>query len=133
MTFRPIHRWKSFWLGPLVFMSLAYLWVESMDSLRGVAIQSSSGWTFAGQFEGEIGLARHTDVSPWGAGTRFALIDQYGTGGSPEYGVWWKENIRSGWVLRHWHLALLFLLPWLVFLAIRWRRPKRLETRSEGH
>jgi hypothetical protein len=97
-------------------MALAFLWAVSMDSLRGLAIQSASGWTFAGQFEGEIGLAVHSDIRPWRAGARFAPIDQYGAGGSPENGVWRKGNVRSGWALRHWNLALLFLasqLPWL--------------------
>lgn len=134
---RPILHWKSFWLGSLVFMALAFLWAVSMDSLRGVAIKSASGWAFAGQFEGEIGFARHADIRPWGtgavAGERFALIDDYGTGGSPEYGVWWKETMRPGWVLRYGQLALLFLVSWVTWLGWRWRGVKRLQTRLEGN
>lgn len=132
MLQRPVHRWKSFWLGPLVLIALAFLWVVSMDSLRGVAINSATGWTFAGQFEGEICLAPNSDISPWGAGSKVTLIDEYGTGGSPEYGVWWKETIRSGLVLHYWHLALLFLVPWAAFLGWRWRRLKGVQTGLEA-
>lgn len=133
MAPRPIHRSKSFWLGPLVIMALAFLWAVSMDSLRGLAIQSASGWIFAGQFEGEIGLAFPSDIRPWGAGKRFAVIDRSGTGGSPEYGVWWKESVRSGWALRHGQLALLWLVSWVIWLAWRWRRMKGFQTRLEAN
>lgn len=39
-------------------MALAFLWAVSMDILRGVAIRSASGWTFAGQFHDLISSAR---------------------------------------------------------------------------
>lgn len=126
MTPRPLHRWKAFWLGVLVLGFLGFAWLVSMDSLRGAGVQTASGWIVGAQFQGEVCLASKRDISPWGGSAATTVIYAYGTGGSPEYMVWWDEFTPYGLSVPHWLLVLAFLLPWTAFLAWRWRRIRRL-------
>jgi hypothetical protein len=127
MTPRPIIRWKSFWFGFLMLGFLLFAWAVSMDSLRGAGVRTASGWLVFAQFQGEVCLAAPPYISPWG-GTSATTVILYahGTGGSPEYMVWWEGFTPYGLSFPHWLLMLFVLLPWCAFLAWRVRKQRTL-------
>ena len=106
-------------------MFLGWAWVVSMDSLRGAGVQTSSRWLALAQFEGEVCIASSRDITLWDRRVATTVIHAYGTGGSPEYGVWWDAFTRYGWVVPHWLLLLFVLVPWGAWLVWHWRREQR--------
>jgi hypothetical protein len=123
---RPLHRWKSFWLGILVLILLVSSWVWSMGHYTSWKWGSSSGgkWAYVGQDSGWIEV---------GFGGGFGNAPQFWYDG-------WTHDMPSSWFrqaihgvasdgrwsvqLAHWLLTLLFLIPWTAFLAWRVRRMK---------
>jgi hypothetical protein len=96
MTPREPCKWKSIWFGILVLGFLGWAWLVSKDSLCAIGIRTASDWWVAAQFNGEVCLASKPDISPWGGPATTTVINVHGTGGSPEYMVWWDEFTPYG-------------------------------------
>jgi hypothetical protein len=127
MTPRPIHRWKSFWLGIVILLSLGWAWLVSMDHYTVLRLEMPGQWLRLLQIHGKVGIV--TDDWP-GHAWNLRMNDQHGIAGDP---IFWKDVIANARVLAaasHGQLALLFLIPWLTFLTWRWQRMKRQAARS---
>ena len=120
MTPRPIHRWKSFWLGLIALASIGWAWHSSIDTRTSILSKTPAGLITLAHYEGEVGL----------------FYDS-GRAGDWEYHVFHWENIRRiphseaawradkndrGIIVGHYGwLLILFAIPWLAFLIWRWR------------
>ncbi|MEK7951561.1 hypothetical protein [Luteolibacter soli] len=144
MTPRPLHRWKSLWLGILVLIFLAWNWQ------RSIRYYDSASWAEASGARG-ISLSQRDSVvfvtwapakdpdtfSPGFHIFRARMSKRhYPTfpalfSGDPMGPNHPPPPFRAIYI-PHWFLILLFLTPWSVFLAWRWRRIKRLTTPPPG-
>jgi hypothetical protein len=129
---RPIHRWKTLWLGLLVLIFLLWAWARSLqhrDSLN----YGTPGGRFMIECRNSTGTAslRIGTVMPHYCGTiPPGITYTTDTHGSRR---WFRDpgeitRLSSGpyWIqIAHWLLLVLFLLPWLGLLAWRQRRMKR--------
>ena len=121
MTPRPLYKWKSFWLGILVLVFSGWGWNRSNHHLDQFGFRAAnSAWNVSSR-ESTVSLSM---MHPEGWGTS-----------SKDRRPWWPIEFvvieGRGFTLRichlaHWFLMLLFLLPWSVFLAWRWRRLRSL-------
>lgn len=132
MTPRPLHRWKSFWLGVLVLTFLGWGWVRSMVHNEWVMYGSSLGarWLSVGQSDGTVEFGYGGGI---GAAPRFYwqhLSESWPSSLWPWFPrvvhVWGDFDDRWGIVVAPWFLIILFLIPWTVFLIWRIRRIGRL-------
>jgi hypothetical protein len=129
---RPIHRWKTFWLGLFVLAFLGWAWARSLkhqDGLNATILGMESTLWFD-QWGGSISLSlfhdglsdttgAHTTHDPLDSPIVFpAAIEHL------ELPVDLYRPAVDRYSIAHWFLILLFLLPWLAFLAWRWRRMK---------
>ena len=128
---RPLHCWKSFWLGLLVLIFLGWAWVLSTDGwdyiFFSAAYFSSSGVGSNGP--GGLSLGWTDDpFLPDG-------LSIFSHQGGPIHN-WFPEaftlagTTAEGWpmegvTIAHWFLILLFLVPWAGFLYWRVRRMRR--------
>ena len=123
MPHRPLHRWKSFWLGVLVVVFLGWAWARSLTNVefvfwRGLGVNQMSGIVHAYLFLGtttagnepRFGSQSISESGPW-------LPKAFGVSSSSP-----QTDVR----IAHWFLILLFLLPWTTWLVWRVRRMKRL-------
>ena len=131
MSPRPLHRWKSFWLGLLVLAFLGWAWVRSTHHMDYVSYKTS------------------TSSITWAAGTGFGAVrlgwsdDPFAPDGlsfssyrsNPAWGsTWFPEAILldggadeswQNFSIAYWFLILLFPVPWAGFLLWRIRRMRR--------
>ena len=110
-----------------MLLSFGFLWLASLDNLTAVGLRFSSGWTTFVHFRGGFCFAAGADVMPYGIGQNAMFIHEHGTAGTPDYIDWWQKVAARGLVLRHWALALVFLVLWGAWLAFRWRQLKNIE------
>jgi hypothetical protein len=122
---RPIHRWKTLWLGLLVFASLLWAWVVSLTSVHGVGWCDGKSAYYARTWDGVLGLGIdrggmlaqgfvywHLPGSERLSGKLIPRIERL-----PEIAI-------VELMLPFWFLLLLFLIPWAALLAWRLRRMK---------
>jgi hypothetical protein len=130
---RPLYRWKSFWLGILVFVFLGWGWVRSMTHLESLS------WTGEGVSFGVINVSAKAEFycerSSALKSSGLSFLQNEVSDRSPE---WFppslqrnsyflkrsKVQVAEVWVA-HWLLILLFLVPWLAFLFWRVRRHRK--------
>jgi hypothetical protein len=122
---RSIYRWKSFWFGVLVLAFLGWSWMQSMGEGGYIAINGHLDERVRlDQSGGRIAVVwmRENPV--------FSLPEVPLAKHSPEVDMrWFPRAFRywspiDGWnavAIAHWFLILLFLVPWSVWLAWRWR------------
>lgn len=119
MTPRPLYRWKSFWLGVFVLGFLGWEWAISHDRLSGGQVVAPAGYfILLAQYNGEVAVQYGRGLF---ASWRFEKLADIGFTG-PQ---WWpritlQRNVII--VIQHARLIALFLVPWIAFLAWRWRR-----------
>ena len=123
---RPLHRWKSFWLGVFVVVFLGWAWWDSWV------------WETQAYFFGDYLQVVHARGGIWILWRDDFLGEQwgsfYGERNFQKQGDWdswkpWEVGREYGFKLlkkSHWFLILLFLLPWTTFLVWRSRRMKHL-------
>ena len=134
MSARPIHRWKSFWLGVLVLVLLGGSWVRSVGHLDEVAVAVRTSKVVAHWASGEIAVTRYPrKMRGWIPEFEWATVNggfERQWVGTPFYFRTVKLppagarllSLRAG----HWFLILIFLMAWASLLAWRLRRMKRL-------
>jgi hypothetical protein len=133
MNPRPLYRWKSFWLGGVVLVFLGCAWVRSVGHLDEVAMAVRSSKVVGNCASGEIAVTRYPrKMRGWipefesatvnggferrwmGPVLRIRIVDLPPAGAQ-------LLSLRVG----HWFLILLFLAPWVSFLAWRVRKRRR--------
>jgi hypothetical protein len=121
---RPLHRWKSFWLGVFVVIFLGWAWARSMErrDYFGYGFRKHELAFGASQMTGTVGLWI-SDGKDWISGL---LV-----GNRPLSTVIYSSHGRMGRAylhvrIDHWHIILLFLLPWTTWLVWRVHWMKRL-------
>lgn len=133
MPSRPLHRWKSFWLGLLVIAFFGWAWI------RGKSHDDSGSFFIPGHAVGLANFTGHWGVfyHRWGGdyGGRWESLPRRSDSRLPipfHASAWSKPFTPKGSVehahifLAHWLLILLVLIPWTAFLFWRHRRMKRL-------
>lgn len=132
MSPRPLHRWKSFWLGLLVLIFLGWAWQRSIRHLDSFGIANSAGSV------GGLVYQRDSTVILTAPGTMrilpgtrlFTILLPYPRNYPlipPPLSV--GRNASQPYhtiIIAHWLLVLLFFVPWVGFLLWRVRRMRRL-------
>jgi hypothetical protein len=122
---RPLIRWKSFWLGILVLGFLGWARVRSMEREDHIAWGYSRGECISlEQAAGRLFLYRgYNPYSVLGL-TYVPSTFLHGESAHKPVALMYSP---VGWRVEaaHWFLMLLFLLPWLAFLAWRVRKQRR--------
>jgi hypothetical protein len=126
---RPLHRWKSFWLGLLVLIFLGWAWVRSMHQTDDISYKpSSSSISWGASIQRGTVLLAWLDDPSVPDGLNVSSFSGWKTK------IWFKKAIvlqgarTGGWQsmhIAHWFLILLFLVPWAGFLIWRVRRMRR--------
>ncbi|MEK7951617.1 hypothetical protein [Luteolibacter soli] len=130
---RPIHRWKSLWLGLIILLFLIWAWAKSRSHSDRICLFVQPGiihflrsrggylqWDCAyGHFSGPHPplITFDSTSRPWNPGLLPAPL-RYDEHPNRPY------IIRVG--IACWFITLLYLIPWLTFLAWRWQRHKPL-------
>ena len=136
MSPRPLHRWRSFWLGLLVLIFLGWSWWTSMTRIAGFTWAASNGVrqlqisnydAMVHCWIGDNGFHR-TAGFHWDQRMYDAEEKDDGTWLQP--GVVLTKEHGSGLQFAHWFLILLFLVPWASFLFWRVRRVRRIAVAS---
>jgi hypothetical protein len=126
---RPLHRWKSFWLGILVLAFLGCGWLRSMSHTDGFFWLPKHFIFTAHQSTGQLGFA--WDYSkPASPLSMFQWVHEpISAAGEP----WFPSAVvpevydrQFQFAIAHWFLMLLFLIAWGAFIYWRVRRMKRL-------
>jgi hypothetical protein len=126
---RSVIRWKSFWFGILVLGFLGWAWWRSNEK-RDIAsfeigadkwnVVSTIGFISTQRFES---AARSNGVHFWTESTEGWVIEV------PAAFEHFVTEHRHGrltlWNVAYWFLMLLFLVPWLGFLAWRVRKQRK--------
>jgi hypothetical protein len=153
MTPRRLIRWKSLWLGILVLGFLGWAWRDSFYKVASVSVRAGGvssadgGLVFA--YSPSTAYAWRTSYGPspflhptWGMFQAPAFVR--GQGGmsinrdefypalkaAPNFSAYCRlvmiNQPIGHWIayLPHWFLMLLFLIPWALCLAWRWRRQR---------
>ena len=124
---RPLHRWKSFWLGVFVVVFLGWAWARSLDQwdILDWAVSKEEFYSLV-NLEGKLRIVCNR-METIGAAFRFQSIEATEEADPMPP---WIETTSSvfGWQIdvAHWFLILLFLLLWTTWLVWRSRRMKRL-------
>ena len=137
MSPRPVHRWKSFWLGILVIVFLGWAWARSIHFGESVHLGSMTGTkgTILGQSAGMVGVTRWRAPVVYDPGCSSPIFGNSGTQfsawrnshGNPRYEFpsaanLWRQDFYWSFGLAHWLLIPLFLTTWLAGLRWRWQR-----------
>jgi hypothetical protein len=128
---RPLHRWKSFWLGIIVLLFLGWSWNRSLDRNEGFILVPWQPWNLTCEHvRGAMKVTLGTRLLPPGR-----RIEYFNYSYSPTAklshlltrpALTWRKTFRSWSVLiGHGPLMLCFLVPWASFLAWRWRRQRQ--------
>lgn len=125
---RPIHRWKSFWLGVLILVFLGWAWARSQHHLDGFLWMGPSFQLSAGQITGRVEL---TWADSSGArGKSFIWVQEAASNDGeplfPKAVNWESYPGQIQLTVAHWFLIGLVLLPWSTFLGWRYRRIRRM-------
>ncbi|MCW1884978.1 hypothetical protein OKA04_09590 [Luteolibacter flavescens] len=134
---RPLHRWKSFWLGVFVLIFFGWAWVRSMGiqdtiewispkrGIHGLVHVNSRLIIF--QPVDATGMAPEFD---WSSRPNKAYPDPRWF---PAACTWTPahDDVAGRFTISHWLLTLSFAVPWAAFLAWR-RRRMRGDIGSEG-
>ena len=137
---RPLYRWKSFWFGLLVLGFLGWAWRDSFTRYTSVIAMRAS----ASQAAGGIVFVYRPATSPFRILQSREALAIYAPEGrlrgfsSPQAGdppvplcPPFLRHEQAGLFVPHWFLVLLFFIPWVSFLAWRWRQQrKQTETNS---
>lgn len=134
---RPVHRWKSFWLGILVIVFLGWAWARSIHFEEIVLFGASTApsGTMVGQSGGMVGITAFRPpaelilicFSPIAGNSLSEVSAWRNPHGRPHYEIpaaveleWYEFRWSFG--LAHWLLILIFAATWLSVLRWRWRR-----------
>lgn len=121
MTPRPLHCWKSLWLGVLVLVFLAWGWGRSRHHLDGFLWMARGFHLSAAQTAGRVELAWAASDGAWGRD--FLWIHEaapnVGEPLFPKAVNWETYPGQLQLTVAHWFLLLTFLAPWAAWLA--WR------------
>ena len=125
---RPLHRWKSFWLGILILSFLGWAWTDSMrqESILFWAAPSRVALS-ATQTSGVIGISWTFTTPP--------VTQHFHYRRQPisvrERHTWFPKGLayeNDGYAsyagFAHWFLIILFLSPWCTFIAWKSRRQR---------
>jgi hypothetical protein len=136
MTPRPLHKWKSFWFGILVLGFLGSVWVKARAGNWSGWISSPALSCGAAQHQGEFGV--FVNIRPptgWEVGSEDGPRQSEAAWFSAPGDVEWsgKEGFEGNLYhsphlylcVAYWFLILLFLVPWVGFLAWRVRRQRK--------
>lgn len=140
---RPLHRWKSFWLGVFVVVFLAWAWGRSGQFAEKAVFGNPSvtGFVDLGQTDGilfltvfrvpnEVSLVCYSPIAGDLGNPVSAWRDPHGIRRQFSFPAAVDVDLESKWssiAIAHWFLILLFLLPWTAWLVGRSRRMKRLD------
>ena len=126
---RPVHRWKSFWLGILMLALLGCGWIRSMSYTDGFFWLPKRFIFAAHQSTGRIGFAWDYSKAPSPLHYFQWVHEPISSAGEP----WFPSAVvpeiydrQFQFGIAHWFLILLFLVPWIAFLFWRVHRLKRL-------
>ena len=145
MTPRPIHRWKSFWLGIVILLFLGWAWTRSWEKSDHLLVRpNTSTWCGISIYSGYVFWRTCSFPSGTGLGPdRIAWQSNYYHTSTeswlpPAFKRDYRRNAPLGPIdsavgIAYWLLILLFLIPWTTFLIWRWRRMKRQAAGSAGH
>lgn len=133
---RPIHRWKSFWLGLLVLIFLGWAWVRSTrldDGIRWFnwdwGIMIGQGPEGVGLYGGDRPIFLDDGLQFWSVPAHAPAAEWFGRpffyDSWPAFQIHGNAVLASNLQLAHWFLILLFLVPWIGFLLWRVRRMRR--------
>jgi hypothetical protein len=145
---RPIHRWKSFWIGILALTFLGWAWVRSM-TVREVARWHGPSQEVAIVHEaGVVSIDICGSSGPPGPSSfewqrSDTLMDGSWVDGEfqprpgsrfpkPIHPRYFEYGSGYGFGLAHWLLILLFIAPWLAFLIARKRHIQHATEISEA-
>jgi hypothetical protein len=131
MLSRPVHRWKSFWLGVLVLAFFGWAWVRSLHRQDGFLWMTRDFHFSAAQTSGAVEVAWAASDGSWGQ--NFLWMHEAVPAGEPTFrkAVNWETYPgQLQLTVSHWLLMLVFLVPWAGFLLWRHRRMKRLAAAS---
>lgn len=135
---RPIHKWKTLWLGILILIFLLWAWARSRTHHDAITIRPGTTTYYgAGSSIGRIFLA----TTDYRSGHMPAKRLDYGSAKFPTAGPWFPEPFvhprrvdltrsESFLGIAHWLITLLFILIWLTLLFWRSHRMRRLITSS---
>ncbi|RYD24971.1 MAG: hypothetical protein EOP87_25235 [Verrucomicrobiaceae bacterium] len=134
MTPRPLHRWKSFWFGIFILISLGWLWSWGRTHSDSAAARlGKQTWHGIVSSDGLLHWYQET-TRPGTIHSRNFSFNSHTT----QVQRWFPQPpIVTGHLanppstvtyvgIAHWLLILLFLLPWSAFLIWRRRRMSRL-------
>ncbi|MEK7954091.1 hypothetical protein [Luteolibacter soli] len=122
---RPLHRWKSFWLGILVLAFLGCGWVHSMSHTDGFFWLPKHFSISAYQSTGQLGFSWDASQTSTSLTYFHWIHEPISTAGEP----WFPRAVvpeiydrQFQFGIAHWFLMLLFLSAWIAFLVWRIRR-----------
>ncbi len=134
---RPVHRWKSFWLGIIVLVFLGWAWERSIHFGEMVVFGVPAGpsTSIVGQSRGLVSIATVRSpalldlicCSPI-AGNHLSKVSAWrNPHGTLHYDIpaaaeFERQEYYWSFSLSHWLLILLFVATWLASLRCRWRR-----------
>ena len=119
---RPLIKWKSFWLGILVLGFLGWAWTGSTSHFQEAMVKwGPASGLCVGHGGGSVEILWNTNYFPPVSGS---------LGAFSSYGAYrWigrlSFEVDAGMEMPYWLLILLFLVPWVGFLAWRWRKVRR--------
>jgi hypothetical protein len=128
MTPRPLHRWKSFWLGVFILVFLGWAWARSLHHLEGFLWMAPRFHFSAAETTGRVEVAWAGSSGAWGKDFLW-VHEAAATTGEPLFpkAVNWESYPgQIQLTVAHWFLMLLLLLPWSTFLGWRYRRIRRM-------
>jgi hypothetical protein len=116
---RPLHRWKSLWFGVLFIAFLAWAWARSMNH-GFIFVPWRKAGTVVGSYGGLARVSLYEPVSSFPAGIHPYVPSLPGRW-FPDLLVVSSAGRETTLLLSYWFIILLFLVPWLGWLAWRWR------------
>lgn len=132
MTPRPLHCWKSFWLGVLFLAFLGWSWARSLHHLDGFLWMAPRFHLSAGQATGRIELAWAASSGAWGEEFLWAheVASNAGEPLFPKAVNWETYPGKIQLTVAHWFVILAFLIPWSAFLGWRYLRLRHIARES---
>jgi len=128
MRSRSIVRWKSFWLGILVLVSLVWGWMSTRTE-QAMLYCVANEWIYAAASgSGSVNIAIHPQAGmpfEWGFDRTPSLAEDL---------PWFAPAFENGWIwegpkgaegyvaVGYWVVVLGFVVLWGGFLMWRWRR-----------
>jgi hypothetical protein len=123
---RPIHRWKSLWLGLFVLIFLGWGWMRSLERRDTIEWITTISGTTVGQQEGTVWIYHGGVPAFYSKGLHADSIEL-------DYEpLWFPPALDAAafpghfhLTIAHWLLGLCLLVPWSAFLLWRIRRQRR--------